>query len=108
VGSENVDRVEITMDEFETIRLIDHMGLTQEECANQMNVARTTVQLIYNTTRKKLSIALVDGKRLHITGGAYELCPHSKQCCGRRCQNQDCTEKHCENGMRCCENCGNE
>ena len=35
----------MTIDEYEAIRLIDLEGL-QEECAKQMNVARTTVQRI--------------------------------------------------------------
>ena len=30
----------MSVDEYETIRLIDLMGFTQEECALQMNVAR--------------------------------------------------------------------
>ena len=44
----NENEIVMSVDEYETIRLIDLMGFTQEECAAQMNVARTTVQGIYN------------------------------------------------------------
>ncbi len=63
----------MTVDEFETIRLIDHLDFTQEECARQMNVARTTVQAIYDRARKKLAAALVDCLPLTISGGEYRL-----------------------------------
>ena len=65
--------VTMTVDEFETIRLIDYMNFTQEECAQQMNVARTTVQGIYDQARKKLARALVDCVPLTISGGEYKL-----------------------------------
>ena len=38
--------INMSIDEFEALRLIDYEEMTQEECAEQMNVARTTVQKI--------------------------------------------------------------
>lgn len=68
------ETVVMTVEEFETIRWIDYEGLIQEECATRMNVARTTVQRIYNDARRKLAQAIVDGKPLKIEGGNYQIC----------------------------------
>ncbi len=73
--------VVMSVDEYETIRLIDLMGFTQEECAAQMNVARTTVQGIYNDARNKLADVLVNGKSLAIRGGDYTLCDSKEETC---------------------------
>ncbi len=75
----------MTVEEYETVRLIDLEGLMQEECAKSMNVARTTVQRIYNDARKKLAQALVNGNILKIEGGDYKLCNGRDQMygCGR-------------------------
>lgn len=67
------DTVTMSLDEFEAIRLIDYQGKTQEQCAAEMNVARTTVTSIYDGARKKLAQALVDGSRIVISGGNYTL-----------------------------------
>ncbi|MEG0778068.1 MAG: DUF134 domain-containing protein [Oscillospiraceae bacterium] len=83
--------VEMTVVEYEAIRLIDLEGFTQEECAMQMSVARTTVQGIYNDARKKLAESLVNGKTLLIRGGDYLLCEGKEDfcrcggCCRHRC-----------------------
>ena len=76
------EEIAMTVDEYETIRLIDLMGFTQEECAAQMNVARTTVQGIYNDARKKLADVLVNAKGLVIRGGDYTLCESKEEACG--------------------------
>ncbi len=69
------ENVLITVDEFEALRLLDNEGLTQEACALRMNIARTTVTAIYDNARKKIADALVNGKRLLITGGHFEYEP---------------------------------
>ena len=66
---EPADYVDMTVDEFEALRLLDNEGLTQETCAERMGISRTTVTAIYNSARKKVADALVNGKRLLIVGG---------------------------------------
>ncbi len=70
---ECADEIVLTIDEFETIRLIDYEGMTQEQCSQKMDVARTTVTDIYNNARNKLSAMLVEGRPLRIFGGSYRL-----------------------------------
>ena len=80
--------VAMTVDEYEVIRLIDAMGLTQQACSERMQVARTTVQAIYDSARRKIADCLTGGKALRIQGGSYQLCPHRRGCCGRVCPRQ--------------------
>ncbi len=80
----------MTVDEYETIRLIDLEGFTQEECSNQMNIARTTVQGIYIDARRKLAESLVNGKVLRIEGGDYKLCDGNELSCGKGCCRNRC------------------
>lgn len=80
-----LNQIELTIDEFETIRLIDYLDYNQEEAAAQMNVARTTVQRIYNIARKKVAKSLIDGSVLIIEGGEIVMCEDDcEKCLGHR------------------------
>lgn len=76
----------LTIDEYETIRLIDWEGLEQEQCAERMDVARSTIQRVYSEAKKKVADSIVNGKILRIEGGDYILCNmENKKCpsCGK-------------------------
>lgn len=72
--------VTMTVDEYEAIRLIDYEGISQEECAVRMNIARTTAQAIYNSARHKLADCLINGIGIHVEGGNINVCDGSAGC----------------------------
>lgn len=87
----SAEEIAMTIDEYETIRLIDGLDYTQEMCAQQMGVARTTVQAVYNEARKKLALMLTEGRPLTITGGNYTVCPNADGCHNKKgCQYEGC------------------
>ena len=71
--------ITMSVEEFETIRLIDQEGLTQEESASRMNVARGTIQRLYTEARFKLAESLINGNILKIEGGDYMLCDEDER-----------------------------
>lgn len=81
IKTKKMETIGLLVDELETIRLIDLLEYTQEEAAAQMNVARTTVQRIYNDARKKIASSLIEGKVLVIDGGEYTLCDDGSDRC---------------------------
>lgn len=78
-GSEDVV---LTLDEYEAVRLIDYHKLTHAQCAEQMDVSRTTITEIYEEARYKISCCIVGGRRLRIEGGNYRVCEMSAGCVG--------------------------
>ena len=67
--------VNLTYDEYEVIRLLDYMQMTQEQCAERMGISRPTVTRIYNEARRKVADMLVNSRNLTISGGDVYVCP---------------------------------
>lgn len=82
-GQGETHQITLLVEEYETIRLMDYLGMSQEECAAQMGVARATVQAMYSDARRKLARFLVEGAALEIRGGSYQLCMQER-CTGCR------------------------
>ena len=74
------DAVVLSLDEFESLRLMDHQGCTHEHCAAIMQVSRTTVTEIYAAARRKLAEAIVCGRGLVIEGGSVRVCERAAAC----------------------------
>ena len=58
----------LTIDELESLRLADRLGLYHEDAASRMNVSRQTFGRIVESARRKVADALVNGKALKIEG----------------------------------------
>ncbi len=80
------ESIVLSIDEYEVLRLVDLEEKTHEECAIQMDISRSTVQEIYESARRKTSAAIVFGRNLVISGGAYRICSGNEDgCCRREC-----------------------
>ena len=75
VGTPDERDVRLTLDELEAIRLIDLEGLGQQQAAERMGVARTTVAAVYARARHSIADALVNGRGISIGGGSVTLAP---------------------------------
>nr|WP_317347613.1 DUF134 domain-containing protein [uncultured Blautia sp.] len=80
-GSSGENCVNLTYDEYETVRLLDLVCLTQEQCAKKMDISRPTVTRIYNGARRKLADALVNGRGITINGGDVVVCEEMRPEC---------------------------
>lgn len=84
------DKVVLTFDEYEVIRLVDFEKLTHEQCSMQMDISRTTVTEIYENARYKIADSIVSGKRMVIEGGNYRMCDGNPQhCIFNSCHKED-------------------
>ncbi len=74
--------IQVSLDEFEAIRLADVEGLLHEEAAARMGTSRPTLTRILNSGRKKVGTALTELRPLVVEGGnvMVEKLP-GKTCC---------------------------
>ena len=103
IPARELEWVILALDEFETIRLLDHLGYDQEKAAEKMEVSRPTVTRIYASARKKIATALVLGQAIKIEGGAVTQIPQSQSLCPGRGFGQGKRNRHrggCGRGYR--------
>ncbi len=65
------DEIIVTVDEYEAIRLGDHMGIGQKEAAKSMHISQQTFSRLLRRAHKGLATALVNGAIIKIQGGTY-------------------------------------
>jgi len=68
----NLEPVILLFEEYESIRLSDYEGLTQEQAAERMKVSRPTFTRIYEKARRSIAQAFVEGKAIFIEGGNFQ------------------------------------
>ena len=70
---DKLEKVNLTMDELEAIRLADAENVYQEEAAKKMNISRQTFGNILISAHKKIADCLLNTKALKIEGGVVEM-----------------------------------
>ena len=60
------EEIDLTMPEFEAIRLIDYKEESQENAAEKMHISQPTLSRILKSGRKKISEAIIKGKAIKI------------------------------------------
>jgi predicted DNA-binding protein (UPF0251 family) len=62
----DLNEIELSLEEFEVIRLIDYEETPQEKASKLMEISQPTLSRILKSARKKISEAIVEGKAIKI------------------------------------------
>jgi predicted DNA-binding protein (UPF0251 family)/predicted Fe-Mo cluster-binding NifX family protein len=103
VSPKHLDCIDLKLEEYEAIRLADYENLRQQDAAIRMNISRPTFTRIYNSARKKIAQAFVEGKMILFKGGNIEIDQQLYKC-------KDCNEifKLKDNISLICTSCKSE
>lgn len=101
VRASMLDRIELTVDEFEAIRLADYLGYNHLESSKMMNISRSTFSRLIDMAHKKMSAFIIEGKELFISGGMVEFPANLVKCL-------DCGQVYDFDEYRGCPNCSSE
>ena len=84
VKGRDLSDLEMSLDEFEALRLADYEGLSQEDAALEMAISRSTFSRLIESARRKSSQFLIQGRRLLIGGGPVHFKKNLFRCsdCG--------------------------
>lgn len=100
-----LERVLLSLDEYEAVRLADYDGRDHQEAADIMGISRPTFTRLIERARKKMAEAIVDVKELVIEGGNYSFTTQLLRCL-------DCNEltrfDRPQNVIESCSSCGSQ
>jgi predicted DNA-binding protein (UPF0251 family) len=94
----------LSLDEFEALRLADHLGFSQEEAAEEMCISRSTFSRLVEKSRQKVAEFLITGKRLTIDGGKVHFQLNILQCKDCGCM----TRVRMDQKIEQCSHCGSK
>ena len=80
-----LEKIELSVEEMEAIRLADFEGAEQGNTAKKMKISQPTFSRILKEGRRKVAEALFKGKAIRIIGGDYHIGKTEKHC---RCLNE--------------------
>lgn len=69
----DLEEVELTLEELESLRLSNLENLSQADAATKMDIHQSTFQRTLARAREKITDALVNGKAIKIKGGDYKF-----------------------------------
>lgn len=73
VHAEFKEVVELKLEEYESIRLCDYDLMNHAEACELVNVSRATFARIYESARRKVAQAFVEGRAILIQGGDFQF-----------------------------------
>lgn len=68
-----LETINLSYEEFESVRLINYEKLSQEAAAYKMEISRPTFTRLYNKALNTIVKAFVEGKAIEISGGNFQL-----------------------------------
>ncbi|MEA2103604.1 MAG: DUF134 domain-containing protein [Candidatus Cloacimonadota bacterium] len=117
VRARTLQRVVISVDEYEALRLADCESMEHKQAAEEMNISRPTFTRLIEVARKKVAKAIIEGKEIFIEGGFVDFQHNIFRCvnCGYIIQinfndefPQTCPECGSENLINLAQRCGFE
>lgn len=100
VGTSVTERngINMTLEEYESIRLCDYEMMNHHEASELMQVSRATFARIYESARRKVALAFTEALPLNFSGGDFTINQKWWECttCGSLfTENAMFAENHC-------------
>jgi len=104
VPANNLQPLNLSLDEYEAIRLADFLGMDHAEASEEMDISRSTFTRLIERARRILAEFMIKGRLLQIEGGNV----HFK---GNRIRCADCGHMFnitFQTDFEACPNCGSK